>query len=346
MFSIIVPCYNLESWIRECLDSVLFQSFLDWECIVVDDESKDGSPAICDEYAVRDSRFRVIHQKNAGEGGARNAGLAVAQGEWVFFLDGDDVMAPRALELLSGIVTHFPHENLIRFGFQNFNDGDSYPVVNRSGQVRGPVDISRQIAVGDYCVYVWQFLFRRVVIADMKFDRYKRGADRTFIVPVLCNRTQSFVATDDVCYFYRKRDGSAMHTRPSVQTLKDELSHRVDVVECIDTCGKKMPYAGGYWLEAYCLRQYIRIVEFEGDYTCEEQQELIDWFYHELPRICRAKGYSFGGKITAQLFRVLRGRFGRCFLVKVLPGFCRYARALLNPVSLCQKIKRRMCRHG
>lgn len=327
LISVIVPCYNLESWIRECLDSVLTQSYADWECVVVDDESKDGSPEILDEYAAKDARFRVIHQKNAGEGGARNAGLAVAQGEWVFFLDGDDIMAPGAMACLLKIINEYPNENLIRFGFERFDDEADVPLVNHKGRGCGPIDVSRKIAFDDYYVYVWQFLFKRSLIEGMRFDRYKRGADRTFIVPVLCYRASSFVATGDVCYLYRKRVGSAMSARPSVQVMQDELSHRADIIETIDQSGKVMPYRGTYSLERYCIREYQKLAL---SYSREEQEQLIAWFYHELPRLRRAKDYSLKAKICCILYAILRGPNGWRFVSVVLPKFYACVRRVLK----------------
>lgn len=88
--SIIIPVYNVEEYIRTCLDSVVEQRYKDWECICVDDGSLDSSGIILDEYANQDDRFRVIHQKNAGVSAARNTGLSSARGEWVCFVDSDD----------------------------------------------------------------------------------------------------------------------------------------------------------------------------------------------------------------------------------------------------------------
>ena len=90
--SVIVPVYNAAPWLAQCLDSIAAQPARDWECICVDDGSTDGSGAILDEYAGRDPRFRVIHQANAGPGAARNAGLDRARGEWVSFVDSDDMV--------------------------------------------------------------------------------------------------------------------------------------------------------------------------------------------------------------------------------------------------------------
>ena len=100
-FSIIIPVYNVAPYLRECLDSILSQTFTDWETICVDDGSTDGSGAILDEFADRDSRFRIIHKSNAGVSAARNVALDVASGEWVSFVDADDVLTPNYLRVMA-----------------------------------------------------------------------------------------------------------------------------------------------------------------------------------------------------------------------------------------------------
>lgn len=96
--SIIVPVYNSESYLKRCLDSILEQSFEDWEAILVDDGSIDKSGAICDEYARRDSRFSVIHRMNGGASSARNNGIGRACGTWITFCDSDDYVLPNFFE--------------------------------------------------------------------------------------------------------------------------------------------------------------------------------------------------------------------------------------------------------
>ena len=96
--SIIIPVYNVEKYLKKCIDSVLAQTFTDFECILVDDGSWDNSPAICDEYAGKDKRVKVIHKENGGVSSARNAGLDVAQGEWIGFVDSDDWIEHDMLE--------------------------------------------------------------------------------------------------------------------------------------------------------------------------------------------------------------------------------------------------------
>jgi len=100
VISIIIPVYKVEKYLPRCLDSILAQTFADFECILVDDNSPDNCPAICDEYASRDNRIVVIHRENEGVAVARDTGLKKAQGEFIYFVDSDDWIEPKALELL------------------------------------------------------------------------------------------------------------------------------------------------------------------------------------------------------------------------------------------------------
>ena len=87
--SIIIPVYNSATYLRQCIDSILAQSFSDFELLLVDDGSSDGSGGICDEYAAKDSRIKVFHQQNAGVGAARNLGMEMAVSPWITFIDSE-----------------------------------------------------------------------------------------------------------------------------------------------------------------------------------------------------------------------------------------------------------------
>ncbi len=103
LISIIIPIFNVESFLDDCIKSALNQTYRRIEFILVDDGSSDNCPRICDQYASTDSRVRVIHQKNRGLSSARNTGLSIARGEYVYFLDGDDTIAVDAIEKLYGL---------------------------------------------------------------------------------------------------------------------------------------------------------------------------------------------------------------------------------------------------
>ncbi|MBQ9861711.1 MAG: glycosyltransferase [Clostridia bacterium] len=94
--SVIVPVYNVERYLPRCIDSILSQTFTDFQLILIDDGSPDACGRICDEYAARDPRIGVIHQENAGVGSARNAGLDAAVGKYIYFIDPDDSLEPNA----------------------------------------------------------------------------------------------------------------------------------------------------------------------------------------------------------------------------------------------------------
>lgn len=111
--SVVVPIWNVEPYLRACLDSILAQTFSDWECILVDDGSPDNCGAICDEYAARDSRFRPFHKPNGGLASARNAGLALARGRWVIMPDSDDAIGARTLEWALAQVEEHPEALVI-----------------------------------------------------------------------------------------------------------------------------------------------------------------------------------------------------------------------------------------
>lgn len=114
--SLIVPVYKVEGYLPACLESIRSQTFKDWECILVDDGSPDGCPALCDEAAEKDARFLVIHQKNSGVSAARNAGLAAAKGQYILFCDSDDCLSPYAMEAALAAAEEHP-EDLVCWTF-------------------------------------------------------------------------------------------------------------------------------------------------------------------------------------------------------------------------------------
>ncbi len=123
--SIIVPVYNVEAYVEECLSSIQAQTLADWECICVDDGSSDESPSVVEKFAAMDARFRLIRQKNGGPGAARNTGMDVARGEYFTFVDADDLIHPEMLEKLLGLArTH--DADLVVSDFFRFKSDQEY----------------------------------------------------------------------------------------------------------------------------------------------------------------------------------------------------------------------------
>jgi len=125
-FSIIVPVYNVQDYLEECIKSVLYQTFTDFELILVDDGSEDRSGDICDKYAQQDPRVRVLYQSNGGASSARNNGLKIARGNYILFLDSDDFYPER--DFLEGIACAAQDKDVVFFNYARYK-GKLYPVL-------------------------------------------------------------------------------------------------------------------------------------------------------------------------------------------------------------------------
>lgn len=221
-FSIIIPVYNAEPYLAMSLDSLLAQTHPDWEAICVDDGAKDASPKILDDYAQRDSRIKVIHQKNGGECSARNAGLRAATGDYVGFLDNDDVLAPGWLKRAVEILSVHPVD-LLRFDRTLWEDGSPLPAI--SNEQASPTFYETPDAA---CSWGWKaFLKRgqswRHIIRRSVLDglNYQVGlimkADNVFMVQV-AGRLSSAADCAYGGYFYRQLATSVSNRRHSVAT--------------------------------------------------------------------------------------------------------------------------------
>ncbi len=128
-FSVIVPIYNIEKYLNRCIDSVLSQTFADFELILVDDGSPDNCPEICDEYAQKDRRVKVVHKKNGGLVSARQAGISVSKGDYIFNLDGDDAITPDALMSAYQIILD-TNADMVSFSYRIYTDDKLCQVVD------------------------------------------------------------------------------------------------------------------------------------------------------------------------------------------------------------------------
>ena len=183
--SIIVPVYNTEKFLHRCIDSILTQTYTDFELLLIDDGSKDSSGSICDEYAEKDSRVRVFHKENGGVSSARNLGLDNAQGEWITFVDSDDYI----------------EENYLK-SFEGNLDADlvvGNMIICEVG--KSPRGINAHIVPGKYSpiqivlqghlntspfLAPWGKMFRRECIADLRFNTLMRiGEDNHFNLLIL-----------------------------------------------------------------------------------------------------------------------------------------------------------------
>ena len=181
MISIIIPVYNAERHLHQCIESVIAQTFKDWEAILVNDGSKDGSFAICQEYASMDSRIRVIDKPNGGPSSARNKGLDEAQGEYVYFMDADDWIEKNFLEVFfnENEDENEKHYDIVFQGFvREFSDGrkeESF-AMDADTSVMSKEEIICRLYKEHVYGWAWCKLFRREIIEKhhIRFDESLR----------------------------------------------------------------------------------------------------------------------------------------------------------------------------
>ena len=294
--SIIIPVYKVEDYLRPCLDSVLSQTFSDYEVILVDDGSPDGSPAICEEYASRDSRIQVIHKENGGLSSARNAGLDVARGQYIYFLDSDDTVEPNLLDRLVGLM----EEGLDLVGFR-------YQVLSPDGS-RKP---GREIQLGSFLLHTqqerlsfirdvlvpcsigweaWSRIFVREKIEKygLRFANNRQiFAEDLYFSLCYCAHAEKIRCIDECLYNYRIREDSIM----GVQQTRSNLGRICKLADTVlsyyrrfDDCSLLVEsYAGIYyhliagqftyqmWASGLQPQEYRELV----------RQEVTDWDYME-----------------------------------------------------------------
>lgn len=214
--SIIVPIYQTEKYINFCLDSILAQTFTDWECILVDDGSYDKSGAICDKYAINDPRFRVIHKKNEGVSSARNAALEVAKSPWITFADSDDVLHPDTFSTCIEIVEN-NHLDFLQFSYtkriSEFGD--------KNGNKTNVLNKNEIFKYRNFSGNVWQVIFNSEIIKsnNLRFDpKMKLGEDQLFVYEFM-QYANRFKIIDNILYYYRDNPDGAMHNEKTNDML-------------------------------------------------------------------------------------------------------------------------------
>ena len=250
-FSIIIPVYNVAPYLRECLDSILAQSFTGWEAICVDDGSTDASGAILDEYkekverlggdGQRTGKFVVIHQKNAGVSAARNAALDIVRGEWILFLDSDDLYANGFLGFLSSLIESSPGVDGVKFGYAELVQASELNAVSNSGTDTAIYDISKIVPQVVHQTAMWQCAYRASTLGRLRFNTsYKDGEDNLFARTFFISQAKSVAVTSAACYGYRYRPGSQIHRAATVKSLSDHINHRIDVLKVADAAHREV----------------------------------------------------------------------------------------------------------
>ncbi len=233
MFSIVVPAYNVEDYLEQCIESVLKQEGADYELILVDDGSTDRTSEICDRYSIKVEGMpvvRVIHQPNSGLSAARNTGVRESHGKYLLFLDGDDYFEPTALKAIKAGLE--PGLDLLRYQAQEvFSDGEVLPHVEFGFATLSGVAAFSKLAAYHYTENAWLYAYRREFFARNGFQ-YAPGrlAEDFGLTPLVIARADKVKAIPDICYNYRQRSGSIMHDSAQILRRSDDMLAQLKVI--------------------------------------------------------------------------------------------------------------------
>lgn len=215
LISIVVPIYNVELYLQECLESIIHQTYKKLEIILVDDGSPDGCPQICDSYQQKDQRIKVVHKTNGGLSDARNAGINVATGELISFVDSDDIISRKFIELLYKPFQKSKNVDISICKFKPFYNNKLKHSFTESQSIEVDLDtlLSQNASLNTFlsmeCNSACNKLYRRRLFENIKFPKGKIYEDVSTTYKLLFNSNKIY-STQSQLYYYRVRSGSIM----------------------------------------------------------------------------------------------------------------------------------------
>lgn len=214
LISVIVPVYNVEQYLRKCLDSVISQTYTNLEIILVDDGSTDLGGRICDEYACQDNRITVIHKVNGGLGFARNSGLEICTGEYVMFVDSDDWLAAEAVQVLYDRIVADGSELAIGKHIEIYEDGSASEVwkIKESKLLKSTDVLSQLYPKNILPVAAWGKLYKRAIFDNIRYTSVCIAED-LFLFPYIIEQCDKISISTEVVYYYYQRPNSLIRQK-------------------------------------------------------------------------------------------------------------------------------------
>lgn len=316
-FSIIIPVYNVEKYLSECVDSILNQTFDSFELILVDDGSTDKSPAICDQYAANDKRVKVIHKENGGQSSARNAGTGIASAEYIIYIDSDDfIMDSDCLKKIYNAakgkdLIFFKHKKLddetkqfsnCTYGFSAIADGTEYLDA-----------LEAMIKTDSFFGMPWNKCIKREIIEKngIRFQEGLTGEDMDWIYYVISG-AKSLAAIDEPFIAYRQRKNSVTSS-VKIKNLSDYvyiLEKWADAAENGDYTEKEKRIILSSLAKYYSnlLIMYTRVkdsAKHEYDKRIKKLSALLNYGQSKRPQLVNKIYKLLGFSLTVKALSVL-----------------------------------------
>ena len=252
--SVIVPVYNVEKYLPKCIDSILAQTFTNFELLLINDGSKDSSGTICDEYAAKDSRIRVFHKENGGVSAARNLGLDNAKGEWIAFVDSDDWVLPGYFDPLDNVEDEI---NIVKFGV--LKEIKNQSLLINSVCESGVYPITHYFKHPYYTSCCYSFFYRNTShFKSIRFsENIRYSEDREFIFKAIIAQETYLECANSYNYIYKYIPTSAVNIERKASAVEDDLivlSNLKQYLKGSEATGKSGIYN---YLEPLFLNSYI-----------------------------------------------------------------------------------------
>ena len=265
MISIIIPVYNAEKYLSFCIESILNQTYTEFELILVDDGSSDCSAGICDLYADKDSRIKAIHDKNHGVSHARNIGLRLAKGSFIAFCDADDMYKSDYLMQMRNTILN-SKADIVICNYSYLRDTKEKVIGKRKSGVIDKDELYRRIFIDNTIGgFVWNKFFRKSLLTEMDFNENMQVCEDTYFLCKTLNRTSNIYYLENSLYLYRLHENSVMagaknmfdnfgnlkyalvyEKMLSENIIAQEYAHYVKANLCVLAIGAKCDYLNDY----------------------------------------------------------------------------------------------------
>lgn len=314
--SIIVPVYNVEKYFKNCIESILSQTFKDFELILVDDGSTDSSGNICDEYAKKDNRIKVIHQGNKGQASARNRGLDISRGKYIGFVDSDDTIHPRMYEILYDLIIKSNSDISFcsyKYTFSTDRKDNININIKEINQISNIQAISNLFDknIGVKLVVPWNKLYNKELFKNIRFETGRLHEDEFMAHRILYN-CKKITYVDNELYYYLQREGSTM-SQVSYKRKVDKLLAKSDRMRFCNKVGLTSMsdnICKTYEFEFFNL--YKQLLNEDSE-NAEFLKEIRRDFILNLYILLRQKDIHIKEKISCLIFAISPKVYRICF---------------------------------
>mgnify|MGYP004658611791 CR=1 FL=1 len=277
LISVIVPVYNVEKYLKKCIKSIMNQSYTNLEIILINDGSTDNSGKICDELKEQDKRIKVIHKSNGGLSDARNAGLKIANGKYIGFVDSDDYIAEDMFETLYSINKKYDSDISIVSFYEIYKDKVIGVRDSKKLQELTKIDAMKELLIDtNIQSYAWNKLFRRELFEGLEFPTNKNFEDIATTL-LLFEKANKVVLLEEPKYYYVRRDDSIVGVR-NYKTYKDYLDVIYDKYKYLDGKYKELDLYNAYNFVINMIWVYTIIVAFDLEEVYEDFKNQYDLF--------------------------------------------------------------------